>query len=224
MASIPTQEEFLAAARKSQETMIATIKNWLETARTATPKLTFVYAPLTGNLPKLPFVSLPFTDKLPTPQDAVANAYDLAEQLLANQRKFAEDLVRATAPLWPGHGASSPEVPSPNAWHNAVTDSEPKTVESPAPSAVETAAPQAAETAAPQAAESTAPQAAESTAPKPAVESTAPQPAVESTPAPTASRSTASRSTASRSTAAKRTSTGSAGARKSAAAKGTEAS
>jgi hypothetical protein len=203
MASIPTQEEFLTAARKSQETMIATIKNWLETARTATPKLTFVYAPLTGNLPKLPFVSLPFADKLPTPQDAVANAYDLAEQLLANQRKFAEDLVRATAPLWPGHGASSPEVPSPTAWHNAVTDSEPKTVESPAANAVETAAPQPA---------------VESTAPQPAVESTAPQPAVESTPARTNSRSTASRSTA-----AKR-STGSAGARKSAAPKGTDAS
>jgi hypothetical protein len=32
----------------------------------------------------------------------VANAYDFAEQLLASQRKFAEDVLKATAPLMPG--------------------------------------------------------------------------------------------------------------------------
>ena len=117
MASIPTQEEVVAATRKSQEAMVAAVKAWLETVRTAAPKLPS----------KLPQVSLPFADKLPTPQDAVANAYHLAEQLLASQRRFAEDLVKATAPLRPGYRESSPEVPSPSAWQDAVTDSEPKT-------------------------------------------------------------------------------------------------
>jgi hypothetical protein len=143
MASIPTQEEVLAATRKSQEAMTAAIKTWLETVRTAAPKLP-------SKLPsKLPQVSLPFADKLPTPQDAVANAYHLAEQLLASQRKFAEELLKATAPLRFGYRESSPEVPSRSAWQDAVTDSEPKT---PAVSAAPKAAP-----ARPKAAGSTAP-------------------------------------------------------------------
>jgi hypothetical protein len=172
MASIPTQEEVVAATRKSQEAMVAAVKTWLETVRTAAPKLPS----------KLPQVSLPFADKLPTPQDAVANAYHLAEQLLASQRRFAEDLVKATAPLRPGYRESSPEVPSPSAWQDAVTDSEPKTP---------------AVTAAAKAADSTAParpaaKAADSTAPA--------RPAAKSTPARTAPRTTA----------AKRTTTGSA--------------
>ena len=187
MASIPTQEEVVAATRKSQEAMMAVIKTWLETVRTTAPKLPS----------KLPQVSLPFADKLPTPQDAVANAYHLAEQLLASQRRFAEDLVKVTAPLRPGYRESAPEVPSRSAWQDAVTDSEPKT---PAVSA------------AAKAAGSTAParpaaKAADSTAPAPsaakAADSTAPaRPAAKSTPARTAPRTTA----------AKRTTTGSASA------------
>jgi hypothetical protein len=172
MASIPTQEEVLAATRKGQEAMMAAVKTWLEMVRTAAPKLPS----------KLPQVSLPFADRLPTPQDAVANAYHLAEQLLASQRRFAEELVKATAPLRPGYRESSPEVPSPRAWQDA-TDSEPKT-----PAIV----------AAPKAAASTTPKAAESIAPKAApkaAESIAPKAA----PAP-------------RTTAAKRTTAGSASA------------
>jgi hypothetical protein len=164
MASIPTQEEVLAATRKGQEAMMAAIKTWLETVRTAAPKLPS----------KLPQVSLPFADKLPTPQDAVANAYHLAEQLLASQRRFAEDLVKVTAPLRPGYRESAPEVPSRSAWQDAVTDSEPKT---PAVSA------------AAKAADSTAP--ARPTAK--AAESTAS--AAKSTPARTAPRTTAAKRT-----------------------------
>ncbi len=174
MASIPTQEEVLAATRKSQEAMMAAIKTWLETVRTAAPKLPS----------KLPQVSLPFADKLPTPQDAVANAYHLAEQLLASQRKFAEELVKATAPLWSGYRDSSPEVPSRSAWQDAVTDSEPKTpavsaapkaVTSPEPKAPdELTAPKAPVSAAPKAPVSAAPKAADSTAPaRPAPRTTA---------------------------------------------------
>ena len=178
MASIPTQEEVLAATRKSQEAMMAAIKTWLETVRTAAPKLPS----------KLPQVSLPFADKLPTPQDAVANAYHLAEQLLASQRKFAEELVKATAPLRSGYRDSSPEVPSRSVWQDAVTDSEPKTpAVSAAPKAVTSPQPKAADSTTPKAANSTTPKAANSTTPK----------AANSTPAP-------------RTTAAKRTTAGSA--------------
>ncbi len=136
MASTPTQDDFLASTRKGQEAMVVAIKTWLETVRTANHKLTSVYAPVTDRLPKLPRVRLPFADRLPTPEDAVASAYDLAEQLLASQRRFAEDLVRATAPLmsrWgvarlEGNDSSEPRIPARKAWEEAVAVSEEKPV------------------------------------------------------------------------------------------------
>ena len=81
MASTSGQEEFLAVIRKSQEAVIAAVRNLAGTVRTASPML--------------PSVSVPFADKLPGPQAAAASAHDLAEHLLAGQRKFAEDLLRA---------------------------------------------------------------------------------------------------------------------------------
>ena len=107
MASTPTRdlpEEFLAATRKSQEAMIRAIRTWVETVRTVTPKLPSVSVPLADRLPKLPSVTVPFADRLPTPEDVVASGYDFAEELLAIQRKFAEDVLAATEPLIPGHG------------------------------------------------------------------------------------------------------------------------
>jgi len=196
MAIIPTQEEILAATRKSQEAMMATLKTWLDTVRTAAPKLPS----------KLPQVGLPFADRLPTPQDAVANAYHLAEQLLASQRKFAEDLVKATAPLRPGY--RSPEVPSRSAWRDAVTHSEPKTP------AVSTA-PKTVTSATPKAAQSTAPKAAQSTT-------------VRTAPRTTAAKRTTTGSASTKAASARKSATGSS-ARKSAgtttpAPKGTDAS
>ena len=111
MASTPTRdlpEEFLAATRKSQETMVRAIKTWVETVRTVTPKLPSAYAPLADRLPKLPSVTVPFADRLPKPEDVVASGYDFAEHLLAIQRKFAEDLLTATEPLIPGNGQGAP--------------------------------------------------------------------------------------------------------------------
>ena len=115
MASTPTRdlpEEFLAATRKSQEAMIRAIRTWVETVRTVTPKLPSVSGPLADRLPKLPSVTVPFADRLPTPEDVVASGYDFAEQLLAIQRKFAEDVLAATEPLIPGNGK--------RAWHDAT--------------------------------------------------------------------------------------------------------
>jgi outer membrane biosynthesis protein TonB len=75
----------------------------VETVQAVTPKLSGAYAPLTGKLPQLPNVGMPFADKLPSPKEAVDSAYGLAEELLANQRKFAEAVLDTTAPLMPGH-------------------------------------------------------------------------------------------------------------------------
>jgi hypothetical protein len=81
MASTPGEEEFLAVIHKSQEAVIAVVRHLAETVRTASPKL--------------PSVSVPFADKLPGPEGAVGSAHDFAEHLLASQRKFTEDLLKA---------------------------------------------------------------------------------------------------------------------------------
>ena len=98
MATTSAQEEFLAITRKSQEAVIAVIRTLAEPVGTITPKL--------------PSVSLPFADKLPGPGDAVDKTYDFAEELLASQRKFTEDLLRAMAPLMPGRAESAPATES----------------------------------------------------------------------------------------------------------------
>jgi len=90
MASNPVQDmqqEFLNALRKSEETVVDAIKTWVETVQSITPKI--------------PSVQVPGADKLPKPEEIVAGVYDFAEQLLASQRKFAEEVVKATASLTP---------------------------------------------------------------------------------------------------------------------------
>jgi hypothetical protein len=82
------QDEILKTVRKSQEAVVDAIKAWADTVQSITPKL--------------PAVNMPLVDKLPKPEDVVANAYDFAEQLLASQRRFAEDMLHATGPLTPG--------------------------------------------------------------------------------------------------------------------------
>jgi hypothetical protein len=79
------QGQILDAIRKSQEAVTDAIRNWAETVRSITPSL--------------PAAPVPFADKLPKPGELVSNAYDFAEQLLAAQRKFAEDVIAATAPV-----------------------------------------------------------------------------------------------------------------------------
>ncbi|HEY2286524.1 MAG TPA: hypothetical protein VGH88_12350 [Streptosporangiaceae bacterium] len=87
-------EEILSAVRKSQAAVIDAIQTWTGAVQSITPSL--------------PEMSIPFADKLPRPQDLVAGAYDFAEQLLASQRTFAEDVLKATAPLLP----ATPQAPA----------------------------------------------------------------------------------------------------------------
>src|SRR5258708_16616292 len=77
--------EVLNTISKSQAAVIDAIETWASAVQSIKPEL--------------PDVNLPFADKLPTPQDVVASAYDFAEPLLAGQREFAEDLLKATAPF-----------------------------------------------------------------------------------------------------------------------------
>jgi hypothetical protein len=62
-----------------------------------------------GYVPELP--ALPFTDRLPDPSSVVDNAFDFAEKLLHSQRKFAEDLFAAAAPVV--KAATKEETPKP---------------------------------------------------------------------------------------------------------------
>jgi hypothetical protein len=79
------QGEILNTVRKSQDAMVDAMRRWADAVQSMTPSI--------------PMPSLPYTDKLPRPEEFVASAYDFAEQLLASQRKFAEDVLHATTPM-----------------------------------------------------------------------------------------------------------------------------
>jgi hypothetical protein len=81
------QDEILSTVRKSQAAVVDAIQTWASAVQSITPSL--------------PELNVPFADKLPKPQDLVAGAYDFAEQLLASQRTFAEDVLKATGSLVP---------------------------------------------------------------------------------------------------------------------------
>jgi hypothetical protein len=85
------QGEILKTVRKSQDAVVDAIQLWTDAVQAIKPPL--------------PEVGIPFADKLPTPRELVTGAYDFAEQLLAAQRKFAEDVLHATAPLFNGDTA-----------------------------------------------------------------------------------------------------------------------
>ena len=80
------QDEVLNTVRKSQTVVIEAIQAWASKAQS-----------ITSELP-----NMPFTDKLPKPQELIAGSYDFAERLLASQRTFAEDVLKAIAPLTAG--------------------------------------------------------------------------------------------------------------------------
>ncbi len=93
------QEDVLNAIRRSQAAVVDAIERWSSAVQSMKPEL--------------PELNLPFADslnaaeKLPKPEDLVKSAYDFAEQLLASQRKFAEDVLKATAPLLATSGSKS---------------------------------------------------------------------------------------------------------------------
>ena len=94
--STTTQElqgEVLKTVRKGQEFVVDAIQAWADAVQAIKPPL--------------PDVNVPFADKLPQPGDIIAGTYDFIEQLLAAQRKFAEDVLAVTAPLYTSEHATT---------------------------------------------------------------------------------------------------------------------
>ena len=82
------EEEFLSTIRKGQETALWALKPLVEAVHHATPAMPAVRVPLAG--------------LLPTAHEAVADGYEFAERLLADQRQFADELITVTSPLRSG--------------------------------------------------------------------------------------------------------------------------
>jgi hypothetical protein len=77
------QNEVLNVVSKSQTAVVDAIQTWASAVQSITPEL--------------PGLSLPFAEKLPRPEEFIASGYDFVEQLLASQRKFAEEVLQATS-------------------------------------------------------------------------------------------------------------------------------
>jgi hypothetical protein len=77
------QEQILATIKQGQELALAGVELWASTV-----------APLT----KGQQVPVPF--ETPAPKDVVANSFGFAEQLLAAQKQFAEQIVAVSAPVF----------------------------------------------------------------------------------------------------------------------------
>ena len=76
------QAQVLDSVRKSQDAVVDALRTWADAVHSVTPSL--------------PVSAVPFADKLPRPKDLVEDAFDFAAQLLAAQRKFAEDVLQVT--------------------------------------------------------------------------------------------------------------------------------
>jgi len=76
------QGQIIDSIRKSQDAVVDALRTWAEAVHSLTPSL--------------PVSAVPFADKLPKPKDLVEDAFDFAAQLLAAQRKFAEDVLQVT--------------------------------------------------------------------------------------------------------------------------------
>ena len=76
------QGQIIDSIRKSQDAVVDALRTWADAVHSVTPSL--------------PVSAVPFADKLPKPKDLVEDAFDFAAQLLAAQRKFAEDVLQIT--------------------------------------------------------------------------------------------------------------------------------
>jgi hypothetical protein len=85
------QDAFLSTVRDSQEIALGAIKTFVDTVQSFTPAV--------------PSFPMPLIDRLPKPHQVIDSGYEFAEKLLASQRKFAVEALKAAAPLLPGDSA-----------------------------------------------------------------------------------------------------------------------
>jgi hypothetical protein len=88
------EEEFLSTIRKGQEIALEALKPLVQAVHYV--------------IPTMPTFRLPLAGLLPTAHEVVADGYEFAEHLLANQRQFADEVITATSPLRPGRAGSRP--------------------------------------------------------------------------------------------------------------------
>jgi len=85
------QDAFLSTVRESQEIALGAIKTFVDTVQSFTPAI--------------PSFPMPLIDRLPKPHQVIDSGYQFAEKLLASQRKFTVEALKAAAPLLPGDSA-----------------------------------------------------------------------------------------------------------------------
>jgi hypothetical protein len=85
--AINVVQEIESTIRRSEQAVLEAVKGWAQTVKEITPQ---------------PQVRVPFADRLPTPKAVVSSTYDILEALLAGQRRFAEGVLEAASPLFPG--------------------------------------------------------------------------------------------------------------------------
>ncbi len=81
-------EESLSTIRKGEEIALDALKPVVEAVHYV--------------IPTMPVIRVPFADRLPTAHEFVASRYEFAERLLADQRKFADEVIKAPPPMLPG--------------------------------------------------------------------------------------------------------------------------
>ena len=85
------QDAFLSTVRESQEIALGAIKTWVDTVQSFTPAI--------------PSFPMPLIDRLPKPHQVVDTGYEFVEKLLASQRNFTVEALKAASPLLPGDSA-----------------------------------------------------------------------------------------------------------------------
>lgn len=102
------QKQILSAIRKGNEVTVEKIR--AAVAAVSSGKIPAPKLPETKfNASKFRADAVAYAGKLPAPADVVESAFGFADRLVAEQRKLAGEVKKATAALRPGAGAKPGE-------------------------------------------------------------------------------------------------------------------
>jgi hypothetical protein len=88
------EDEFLSAIRKGEEIALDALKPLVEAVHYV--------------IPTMPTVRVPLAGWLPTAHEVVADGYEFAEHLLADQRQFADKVITTMSPALPSRVGPKP--------------------------------------------------------------------------------------------------------------------